>query len=104
LGSLAGLWTWRKFLTLPGFELQPFSRAARSQSLYRLRLQSVNFRTVNFFQPPVTLLLLLIFSDFVMTTLICANGIIVIIIRVVGLFLYFVCVCFVPHSFLVLTL
>jgi hypothetical protein len=28
----------RKFLTLPGFELRPLSRPARSQSLYRLRL------------------------------------------------------------------
>jgi hypothetical protein len=27
----------RKFLTLPGLELQPLSRPARSQSLYRLR-------------------------------------------------------------------
>jgi hypothetical protein len=27
----------RKFLTLPGLELRPFSRPARSQSLYRLR-------------------------------------------------------------------
>jgi hypothetical protein len=26
-----------KFLTLPGLELQPLGRAARSQSLYRLR-------------------------------------------------------------------
>jgi hypothetical protein len=26
-----------KFLTLPGLELQPLSRPARSQSLYRLR-------------------------------------------------------------------
>jgi hypothetical protein len=28
----------RKFLTLPGLELRPFGRTARSQSLYRLRL------------------------------------------------------------------
>jgi hypothetical protein len=27
----------RKFLTLPGLELRPLGRAARSQSLYRLR-------------------------------------------------------------------
>jgi hypothetical protein len=27
----------RKFLTLPGLELRPLSRPARSQSLYRLR-------------------------------------------------------------------
>jgi hypothetical protein len=27
----------RKFLTLPGLELRPRSRPARSQSLYRLR-------------------------------------------------------------------
>jgi hypothetical protein len=27
----------RKFLTLPGLELRPLSRQARSQSLYRLR-------------------------------------------------------------------
>jgi hypothetical protein len=27
----------RKFLTLPGLELQPLGRPARSQSLYRLR-------------------------------------------------------------------
>jgi hypothetical protein len=27
----------RKFLTLPGLELRPLCRAARSQSLYRLR-------------------------------------------------------------------
>jgi hypothetical protein len=27
----------RKFLTLPGFELRPVGRPARSQSLYRLR-------------------------------------------------------------------
>jgi hypothetical protein len=27
----------RKFLTLPGLELRPFGRQARSQSLYRLR-------------------------------------------------------------------
>jgi hypothetical protein len=27
----------RKFLTLPGLELRPFRRSARSQSLYRLR-------------------------------------------------------------------
>jgi hypothetical protein len=27
----------RKFLTLPGLQLQPFGRPARSQSLYRLR-------------------------------------------------------------------
>jgi hypothetical protein len=27
----------RKFLTLPGLELQPLRRPARSQSLYRLR-------------------------------------------------------------------
>jgi hypothetical protein len=27
----------RKFLTLPGLELQPFGRPFRSQSLYRLR-------------------------------------------------------------------
>jgi hypothetical protein len=27
----------RKFLTLPGFELRPLGRPARSQSLYRLR-------------------------------------------------------------------
>jgi hypothetical protein len=27
----------RKFLTLPGLELKPLSRPARSQSLYRLR-------------------------------------------------------------------
>jgi hypothetical protein len=27
----------RKFLTLPGLELRPFGRPARSQSLYRLR-------------------------------------------------------------------
>jgi hypothetical protein len=27
----------RKFLTLPGLELLPFGRPARSQSLYRLR-------------------------------------------------------------------
>jgi hypothetical protein len=31
------VWTiWRKFLNLPGFELRPISRPARSQSLYRL--------------------------------------------------------------------
>jgi hypothetical protein len=29
----------RKFLTLPGLELQPLSRRARSQSLYRLSCQ-----------------------------------------------------------------
>jgi hypothetical protein len=29
--------TWRKFMTLPGLELRPFSRPARSHSLYRLR-------------------------------------------------------------------
>jgi hypothetical protein len=28
----------RKFLTLPGFELRPLGRPARSQSIYRLRL------------------------------------------------------------------
>jgi hypothetical protein len=28
----------RKFLTLPGLELRPLGRPARSQSLYRLRL------------------------------------------------------------------
>jgi hypothetical protein len=27
----------KKFLTLPGLEIRPFSRPARSQSLYRLR-------------------------------------------------------------------
>jgi hypothetical protein len=27
----------RKYLTLPGLELRPFHRPARSQSLYRLR-------------------------------------------------------------------
>jgi hypothetical protein len=27
----------RKFLTLPGLELQPLGRPARNQSLYRLR-------------------------------------------------------------------
>jgi hypothetical protein len=30
----------RKFLTLPGLELQPLGRPARSQSLYRLRYPS----------------------------------------------------------------
>jgi hypothetical protein len=29
--------TWRKFLTIPGLELRPLGRAARSQSLYWLR-------------------------------------------------------------------
>jgi hypothetical protein len=29
-----------KFLTLPGLELRPFDRPARSQSLYRLRYPS----------------------------------------------------------------
>jgi hypothetical protein len=32
----AGWATWRKFLTLPGLELRPLGRPARSQSLYRL--------------------------------------------------------------------
>jgi hypothetical protein len=29
--------TWRKLFTLPGLELRPLGRPARSQSLYRLR-------------------------------------------------------------------
>jgi hypothetical protein len=37
--SLDGL-EKRKFLTLPGLELPPLRRSARSQSLYRLRYSS----------------------------------------------------------------
>jgi hypothetical protein len=33
----------RKFLILPGLELQPLGRSARSQSLYRLRYQYCQF-------------------------------------------------------------
>jgi hypothetical protein len=33
----------RKILTPPGLELRPFSRPARSQSLYRLRYPGSNF-------------------------------------------------------------
>jgi hypothetical protein len=32
----------RKFLTLPGIELRPLGRPARSQSLYRLRKTDVH--------------------------------------------------------------
>jgi hypothetical protein len=38
----AGLTTWRKYLTLPGLELRPLGRPARSQSLYRLRYPRLN--------------------------------------------------------------
>jgi hypothetical protein len=34
----------RKFLTLPGLELRPFRRPARSQSLYRLRYPGSDFK------------------------------------------------------------
>jgi hypothetical protein len=39
VGPRAGLYDMekRKFLTLPGLELRPLGRPARSQSLYRLR-------------------------------------------------------------------
>jgi hypothetical protein len=37
VGLIAGLMTWRQFLTLPGLKLRPLGRPARSQSLYRLR-------------------------------------------------------------------
>jgi hypothetical protein len=39
-----------KFLTLPGLELRPLSRPARSQSLYRLRYpgSSLSFNAVLF--------------------------------------------------------
>jgi hypothetical protein len=33
----------RKFLIIPGLELQPLGRPARSQSLYRLRYSGTNF-------------------------------------------------------------
>jgi hypothetical protein len=33
----------RKFLTLPGLELRPLSRPARSQTLYRLRYPGSRF-------------------------------------------------------------
>jgi hypothetical protein len=36
VGPKAGLDVERKLLTLPGLELRPFGRLARSQSLYRL--------------------------------------------------------------------
>jgi hypothetical protein len=40
----------RKFLTLPGLELRPLARPARSQSLYRLRYPGPdNIRIRNFY-------------------------------------------------------
>jgi hypothetical protein len=44
VGSKAGLndLEKRKFLTLPGLELRPLGRPARSQSLYRLRCDELN--------------------------------------------------------------
>ena len=38
----------RKFLTLPGLELRPLRRPARSQSLYRLRYPGSSVRPVLF--------------------------------------------------------
>jgi hypothetical protein len=40
----------RKFLTLPGLELRPLGRPARSQSLYRLRYPSVEERIFRIFE------------------------------------------------------
>jgi hypothetical protein len=37
VGPRAGLNAVKKFLTVPGLELRPLGRPARSQSLYRLR-------------------------------------------------------------------
>jgi hypothetical protein len=37
----------RKFLTLPGLELPPLGRRARSQSLYRLRSQEFSCKKIS---------------------------------------------------------
>jgi hypothetical protein len=46
----------RKFLTLPGLELRPHNRPARSQSLYRLRYPGSLFKGMGWKYRIVTLL------------------------------------------------
>jgi hypothetical protein len=46
VGPRAGLYDMEKFLTLPGLELRPLRRPARSQSLYRLRYPNCQYETL----------------------------------------------------------